>query len=480
MRAPFFSIPIGAGISGRRIQMQDLVDAVLSEVRAGHLPAGGRLPPVRVLERQLGLSKNTVQAAYDELVARGALETREREGVFVARGSAAAPHFPPRTVPLPPFRPTPTLFRRSAPPGTTALGTVLIDPALLPKDRIADCVRSVLRTPGMNALFDFQGHPLLRELIATRLSARGIPVTAAEVIMTAGSQQALDLVSRALDVHRIALEDPVYPHARALFESHGHALTPLPLDPFGRLPLDRWERALATTKPALVYAITSFQNPTGYSYATHELAFLLEQSERHGFALMEDDWGSDMLSGSEVRPSLRALGGENVLYLNSFTKKLLPSLRVGFLVAPKALVPTLVAQKRLSTLGCPWLTEAAVAEFLDRGYYDTHLADLQQALDARYQACLEALRELMPEEVRFTTPGGGPTLWLDFPPRVPMAVLAERLLAHGVFIEDTTPAFHGTPHLNGFRVSYAYLPPEKLRKSLELVAREAGRLLSRA
>jgi 2-aminoadipate transaminase len=300
-------------------------------------------------------------------------------------------------------------------------------------------------------------------------------VTAAEVITTAGSQQALDLVSRALDVHRIAVEDPVYPHARALFESHGHALTPLPLDPFGRLPLERWEAAIAATRPGLLYAITSFQNPTGYSYATHELAFLLEQSERHGFALMEDDWGSEMLSDSEVRPSLRALGGENVLYLNSFTKKLLPSLRVGFLVAPAALVPTLVAQKRLSTLGSPWLTEAALAEFLDRGYYDTHLAELQRALDARYQACL---RELMPDEVRFTTPGGGPTLWLDFPKRVSMPALADRLLKHGVFVEDATPAFHGTPHLNGFRVSYAYVPPEELRRALEIVAKEAVRLLA--
>jgi DNA-binding transcriptional MocR family regulator len=458
--------------------MRDVVDAVLHEVKAGHLPAGGRLPPVRVLERQLGLSKNTVQAAYDELVARGALETREREGVFVAQGSAEAPIFPPRAIPAPPLRPTPLLFRRPPPPGATALGTVLIDPALLPKDRIADCVRSVLRTPGMNALYDYQGEPLLRELIAQRLTARGIQVTAAEVITTAGSQQALDLVSRALDVHRIAIEDPVYPHARALFESHGHALTPLPLDPFGRLPLDRWEAALATTRPALLYAITSFQNPTGYSYATHELAFLLEQSERYGFALMEDDWGSDMLSDSDVRPSLRALGGKNVLYLNSFTKKLLPSLRVGFLVAPAELVPTLVAQKRLSTLGSPWLTEAALAEFLDRGYYDTHLAELQQALDARYQACLEALRELMPEEVRFTTPGGGPTLWLDFPKRVSMATLSERLLRHGVFVEDATTAFHDAPHLNGFRVSYAYVPPEKLRNALEIVAREASRLLA--
>jgi GntR family transcriptional regulator/MocR family aminotransferase len=185
-----------------------------------------------------------------------------------------------------------------------------------------------------------------------------------------------------------------------------------------------------------------------------------------------------MLSDSEARPSLRALGGESVLYVNSFTKKLLPSLRVGFIVAPEELVPTLVAQKRLSTLGSPWLPEAALAEFLDRGYYDTHLAALQEALDARYRSCLEALREFMPEEVRWTTPGGGPTLWLDYPRDFDLRALAAALLARGIYIEDTTPAFFGEPHLNGFRVSYAFVPAPELRRALEVVATETRRLLA--
>ncbi len=101
---------------------------------------------------------------------------------------------------------------------------------------------------------------------------------------------------------------------------------------------------------------------------------MLELCAKHGVAILEDDWGSDMLSDGEYRPMLRMLGGKDVLYVNSFTKKLLPSLRVGFVAASPALVPTLVAMKRLSTLGNAWLTEAVVAEFLDRGYYDTHLA----------------------------------------------------------------------------------------------------------
>jgi DNA-binding transcriptional MocR family regulator len=480
VKSPFFSLQVQAAQPGRRVAARDVVDCVLAEVRAGHLPAGGRLPPVRVLERQLGLSKNTVQAAYDELVARGVLETRAREGVFVAKSPEAAPFREPESVPpLPRLRAVPSVFRRTPPAGAIALSTVLIDPSLLPSERVADCIRSVLRVPGMQTLYDFQGHPHLRELVAARLRARGMHVTSSEVITTVGSQQALDVVARATDVRRLALENPVYAHARCLFESHDLKLVPLPLDPFGGIAFERWEPLLEAARPGLLYAITSFQNPTGYSYRTHELVRLLELAERLGFALLEDDWGSDMLSDSEMRPSLRALGGENVLYVNSFTKKLLPSLRVGFIVAPEALVPTLVAQKRLSTLGSPWLPEAALAEFLDRGYYDSHLASLHDALDARYRHCLEVLRELMPEEVRWTTPGGGPTLWLDFPKRVRLTELARALLARGVFVEDAESAFFDEPHLNGFRVSYAYLPEPELRRALELVAEEAKRALAR-
>ena len=478
VRSPFYSLQVRSSQPGRRVAARDVVESVLAEVRAGHLPAGGRLPPVRVLERQLGLSKNTVQAAYDELVARGALETREREGVFVAKGPHAKPfleqeHRPP----LPRLRPVPPVFRQPVPDNAIRLSTVLIDPSLLPRERIADCIRSVLKVPGLQALYDYQGHPALRELIAARLRARGMNVSAREVITTSGSQQALDMVARALEIRRVGLENPVYAHARSLFESHGLELSALPLDPFGPLPLERWEPLLDRARPGLVYAITSFQNPTGYSYATHELVRLLGLAERFGFALMEDDWGSDMLSDSDVRPTLRALGGDRVLYVNSFTKKLLPSLRVGFLVASEELIPALVAQKRLSTLGSPWLPEAALAEFLDRGYYDSHLADLHQTLDTRYRHCLDVLRELMPESVRWTTPGGGPTVWLDFPRRLELPALCRALLARGVFAEDTDSAFFGEPHLNGFRVSYAYLNEADLRRALEIVAEEARRLL---
>jgi DNA-binding transcriptional MocR family regulator len=166
------------------------------------------------------------------------------------------------------------------------------------------------------------------------------------------------------------------------------------------------------------------------------------------------------------------LGGDNVVYVNSFTKKLLPSLRVGFVVAHRSLIPSLLAMKRLSTLGNVWLAEAIVAEFLARGYYDSHLAGVQRELDARYAACLAALAELMPDGVRWTRPGGGPTLWLELPRTIDLATLDARLAAREVYIERMAAAFLGEPHLNGFRVSYAFNKPEALRRGLEIVAEE--------
>lgn len=383
-----------------------IVASVQREIASGSLPAGSRLPPVRALEKQLGLSKNTAQAAYDELVARGLVEAREREGVFVlATHTIAAPR-PIATPPLPAFVSAP-LSRPDAPPkGSIALSTVFIDPELLPAERIAECARSVLRER-MPAHYDAQGYRPLREAIARRLSARGLDVEPDEVVITTGSQQSLDIVARSLAARRIACETPVYAYAKLLFESLGNELVGLHLDPFRGIDLDAWDASLAK-KPSLAYLIPSFHNPTGYSYSSAELRGVLELCTKRGVAILEDDWGSDMLSDGEYRPMLHMLGGKDVLYVNSFTKKLLPSLRVGFVAAHPSLVPTLVAI--------------------------------------------------------------GPTLWLDVPRSVDLVTVEAHLARRGVLISNTSAAYLGEPHLHGFRVAYAYLKEEEMRRALTILA----------
>lgn len=465
-RSPYIGLHVAS--EGRRATAADIVASVQREITRGALPAGSRLPPVRALEKQLGLSKNTAQAAYDELVARGLVEAREREGVFVLAATQRAGSPPIVSAPPAQFV-APPLQRAELPPkGVTALSTVFIDPELLPIERIAECARSVLRER-MPSHYDPQGYRPLREAIAKRLQTRGLDVEADEVIITTGSQQSLDIVARSLAVRRVAVESPVYAYAKLLFETLGHELVGLHLDPFGGIDLDAWDRALST-KPALAYLIPSFHNPTGYSYTSGELRGVLDLCAKHGVAILEDDWGSDMLSDGEYRPMLRMLGGKDVLYVNSFTKKLLPSLRVGFVAAPPSLVPTLVAMKRLSTLGNAWLTEAIVGEFLERGYYDTHLHSLQRNLDARYASCLAALDELMPDGVRWTRPGGGPTLWLEIPRQIELPALEAHLARRGIHISNSSAAFVGPAHLHGFRVAYAWLDEDAMRRALTIVA----------
>ena len=472
---PHLRLNVRSSSPGQSARAADIVTAVCA-ANQPELTTGCRLPPVRVLAHQLGIAKNTVVAAYEELAARGVVVSRERQGYFlVAAEERAVPAT--RHVPPPPVLAPPMLPRQPAHGAAIPLSRVFVDPDLLPRERIADCFRSVLTTPGIHTFYDAQGYPPLREAIAARLNRRGIPAHADHVVITTGSQQALDVVCRALVDKRIATENPAYSIGKRLFEMNAVATTGVDVDPFTGIDLAQWEQRIAATRPALLYLTSSFQNPTGYSYSSAELAAILAMAERHGCGILEDDWGSDMLSFSEFRPPLRALGGDNVLYMNSFTKKLLPSLRAGYVLANRTTVDAVIEAKRVATLGNPTLVEAALAEFLDRGYFDTHLAALQCELDQRYASCLAALHQTMPAAVRWTTPGGGPLLWLELPRAVKLTRLERDLAARSVAIELSTDAFFASPHLHGFKIGYAYPRPADLARGLEITAEEICRQL---
>jgi Transcriptional regulators containing a DNA-binding HTH domain and an aminotransferase domain (MocR family) and their eukaryotic orthologs len=325
-------------------------------------------------------------------------------------------------------------------------------------------------------MYDAQGFRPLRERIAERLKRRGIPAQADDIIMTAGSQQALDIAVRALPKRSIATENPTYGIGKQLFELQQMQVAGLPLDPFTGIDLQDWRRRIVAQRPAALYLTTNFHNPTGYSYSTTELTALLALSQEFDFGFIEDDWGSDMLSYSEFRPPLRALGGDRVLYLNSFTKKLLPSLRIGYLLANADTRDALLATKRAAALGNPPLIEIVLHEFLERGYYDAHLRALHRELDSRYRACLETLSDVMPQGVRWTTPGGGPILWLEIPRNIDLVKLAERLLERNVAINlGSRNCFFGEPHLHGVVIGYAHCAPKRLASGLAILGEEIKR-----
>jgi DNA-binding transcriptional MocR family regulator len=480
-RQPYLRINFNRQNPGRSLSVNQIVAAIKDQIVTDKVVPGCRLPPVRVLAHQLGISKNTVQTAYDELVAQGLVESKKRLGLFVApnpetvRVTCEAKVPTPTLIPLLPNRASASSRKTSEKP--IDLSSVFIDPDLLPRERLAACFRAVLKQPKLQANYHAQGFSPLRRIIAERLRKRGIEARVEDIVITTGAQQALDVVCRVLAHKSIATENPAYEIGKTLFSMNNIESIGLPLDPFHGVDIETWERLIATSQPALVYLTTNFHNPTGYSYSTSELNQILVWSQQYNFGILEDDWGSDMLSFSEFKPSLRARGGSGVLYINSFTKKLLPALRLGYIVGNEHTTPALVASKVASCLGLSSIVEAALFEFLDRGYYDVHLKQLQYELDERYQNCLSVLRQTMPEGVKWTTPGGGPSLWLEVPKAIDCEKIRARLASRHVTIHLSNTAFFGRPHLNGFRLGYARLPPQDMQRGIEIVAEELHREL---
>ena len=478
-RQPYIRFNFDSVNSGRPLNVEQLVTTIRNQIVSDNHLKGCRLPPVRALAHQLGLSKNTVQTAYDELRAQGLVESKDRSGVFATEGNEPRSFDQPVNVPGPLFKKISYIgYVKPQQKDAFSLSSVFVDPRILPKEKLTACFRSVLKSPGIPDFYDPRGMPALREKIAMRLRDRGMDVEADHIIMTNGSQQALDLVTRALATQVVGTEDPSYSLGKHLFEMNGIKTFGLPINPFTGIDDPVWQERLSANKPGLVYLTTNFQNPNGYSYTSSEIGRIVNWAKEYNFGILEDDWGAEMLSYSEFKPGLRAMGGGNVLYMNSFTKKVLPSLRIGYLAANDKTIEPLLMAKRVSTIAVPSILEAVLFEFLDRGYYDSHLKYVQEELDIRYEHCLGLLRDSMPEEVKWTSPGGGPVLWLELPKRVNLERLMQKLKDQKILIQLSDSSFFGKPHSHGFKIGYAFLSQTEMEHAIEKLAREVKRELN--
>lgn len=466
---------------------QQIFDQIAARIRTGAFPEGYRLPPTRALASELGTHRNTVVRAYAELEAAGFLSSTVGRGTFVKawRGGEAAASDAVRERTLPwsslvssaarsePIRRF-LRYRRAPAPGDVIDLTRMQPPEeLLPLELFRRCLDHVLKGNADKVLgyAPKDGFRSLRARIAEDLARRGVPAPVDDLLVTTGSQQGIDLVARALlDPGDVVLTHAsTYAGALQVFAANRAHVLGVPSDEEG--PDLEALRRLGARRPKVLYLMPNHANPTGACMSRARRSAILAWARDAQVAVIEDDYAADLeLEGAPLPPALRALDPD-VIHVGTFSKRLIPALRIGYVVAPEELKPHLVALKHTTDLGCSAIQQLALAEFLDRGYLVAHLNRIQPAYRARRDALLDALRARLPREVRWQRPTRGVSLWLELPAHVDPERVFEEAVRQKVLVAPGHHYATDDATLPGVRLNFCYEPEERLREGAERVAR---------
>lgn len=466
---------------------QQIFDQIADRIRSGAFPDGFRLPPTRILASQLGTHRNTVVRAYAELEEAGFLSSTVGRGTFVRaprgvdapalRGRPAPRGLPwaslvsqaARSEPLKRF----TRMQRDA-GGVDAINLTRMQPPaeLLPVELFRRCIDHVLRTSGDKALgyAPKEGFRRLREAIAIDLARLGVPASSDDVLITTGSQQGLDLIARALlnpgDV--VLTHAATYAGALQVFAAAGARIAGVASDEHGP-DLDALRR-LGAQRPKLLYLMPNHCNPTGACMSPARREAVLEWARDTQVVVVEDDYAADLeLEPGPLPPSLRAMDAD-VVHVGTFSKRLIPALRIGYLLAPRALAPHLLALKHTTDLGSSGLNQLALAELLERGYLGAHLNKIQPAYRARRDALIAGLRAHLPSDVRWQRPTRGVSVWLDLPSSIDPERVFDEGVARRVLVGPGHVYAADDATRPGVKVNFCWEPDERLIEGARRVA----------
>ncbi len=470
---------------------QQLFDEIVSRIKNGALPDGYRLPATRALSQTLGTHRNTVVRAYEALESAGFVLCEVGRGTFVqVPESAALVPQEEESANIPwasltsracEAEPLSRLERlASSVVASAAINLTRMQPAdeLMPAKLLSRCVEHVLRTYGAKALAyaPRDGVARLREAIAEDLVRQGVPASADDVLITTGSQQALDLIARALinPGDSILVECSTYAGALNVFSAAGARLLAVGADEHGpsMSALGQLERSGAKA----LYLMPNCQNPTGRTISLARRKALLRWSAQTGIPLIEDDYAADLVMDGPLPPALRAHDGE-VIYVGTFSKKLIPALRVGFMLLPRALRARMVTLKHAMDLGTSALMQYALAEFLERGYMRAHLQRLVPEYRRRRDALLAALRASLPGSIRPIEPKAGMAVWVPLVQGLEPEQVFHAAHQEGVLVSPNTLYSVGPTSTGGVRLAFCSQSPRRLAQGGRRLGRSIERLM---
>ena len=348
----------------------------------------------------------------------------------------------------------------------------LPSPATFPVERMKAAYDKVLSENGKVALQygPTDGYAPLREWIAGSLSTEGSTILPEQILMTSGSQQALDLLGKVLidEGSRVLVETPSYLGALQAFSVYRPEFKSVDTDEHGLVPSSLEGIAQGAR---MLYALPNFQNPTGRSLSVERRQELVETCARLGVPLIEDDpYGSLSYKGAPS-PKMVAMNPDGVIYMGSFSKVLTPGIRLGYVCAPLPLVRRLELAKQAADLHTAQLTQMVVHEVVKDGFLDQHIPTIRQLYGDQCQVMLDAMQEHFPAGVSWTKPEGGMFIWVTLPQQVDAMKLLEQSLAARVAFVPGAPFYANNPATNTLRLSFVTVPPERIREGIAVLGK---------
>ncbi len=352
-------------------------------------------------------------------------------------------------------------------------------PEVFPVARFQEACQRVLQTQSSLALQygPTEGYRPLRELIVGQMARYGIIAGVDNILITSGSQQALDLIAKLLINRgdRILVESPTYLGALQAFDLMGAEYVTVPIDDDG-LQTCEMEQALRSG-PKFMYILPNFQNPGGVTLSRSRRDELVALSDKYGIPIIEDDpYGQLRYEGDHITPlvvldrtNLARDNGYllgNVIYLSTFSKVLAPGLRVAWMVAPPDVIAKLVQLKQSTDLHTSTFTQMVTYEAARDGFVDEHVKLIRRIYKERRDAMLEALSDYFPPEVSWTHPQGGLFLWITMPPGIDSMKLLETALRQDVAFVPGEPFFPNPDAQSHLRLNFSNARPEQIREGI--------------
>lgn len=472
------------------VQLRDQLRAL---VHTGELRSGDRIPASRELATQLGVHRTTVANAYAELESEGLIQGHVGRGTFICGVPARQFTPPPRTngnggamrweAVFADERGEESLSRLmpDVPPGAIAFITARPSEEFFPVEDFRRCANAVLRNDGRRVLQlgSSDGYEHLKAALVEMLRGEGLNVRSEQLLISHGCQQAIDLVCKAFlrPGDSVALENPAYPGAIAIFTGARVRSLAVGVETDARrighvgLDLDALETVLMQNRVKLIFITPDFHNPTGTTLPLAERRRLLEIAARFQVPVIEDSiYARLRLRGAAV-PSLKSLDRNgNVIQIDSFSKIAFPGLRVGWCIGPESAIERLRLVKQSTDLHTDQLSQAALAEFMRRGYLARHLAKMKKVYRSRLEALEEALKNHMPEETTWTRPEGGMSVWLTLPAGFDGGDLLIHARERGVHFIPGRYFYLQNPQPNTLRLGFANVNEKMIARGVQTLA----------